>query len=516
VVVIQTDDQPVEQFRGTWVDQWDRERQIMPNTMRLIRNQGIAFNQYLTPFPVCAPSRASLLSGNYAHNHGVVRISGPRGGWDGYRSNAIHGENLAVWLQRAGYRTLHFGKFINHYGGADDPVETEVPPGWDHWVSDATDNSTREFYGYSQNVNGEATPRLGWPWYDTQTGKDPAGCPWLGLDVCHYHTDSMSLQAAEAIRNSDGRPFYLQVDYHTPHGDSRPPIGPEPAPRHYDTALRTPGPRPPSFNERDVSDKPWFLRENPKLTANEIQQLRIEHQKSVEALQSVDEGVREIYEALRVAGKLGNTYIFFTSDNGFFLGQHRIYRGKLLPYEPATRVPMVVRGPGIRTGSASREIVANHDIAPTVLQLARARPGRALDGRSMVPFWRRTGRTTRRPTLLSSYQAATRLIPGDYPEEPPPIVTGGGDGATVSASVGNQNHVGIRVGPYKYVRYEARGESELYLLTRDPYELRNRVRAPRYRKIVNYLDRQLDRLRGCRARTCRAPVPRWPKPPARP
>lgn len=516
-VVIQTDDQPLQQFTGTWIGMNGRQRPIMPNTLKLVRNKGVDFRQYVTPFPLCAPSRASLLSGQYAQNHGVVRIGGPRGGWDGYRSNRIHDENIGVWLQRAGYRTMHFGKFINFYGGLDEPAESEVPPGWDHWVSDATDNSTREFYGYRQNVNGVLTPRIGYPWYDQIAGKDPLGCPGLGLAHCDYHTDSMSIQAAEQIRQSGSRPFYLQLDYHTPHGDSRPPAGPEPAVRHYDTAIKTPGPTPPGYNEADVSDKPWFLRdETPRLTQGEVNQLGTEHRKAVEALRSVDDGVRRIIATLRQTGKLANTYVIFTSDNGFFLGQHRIHRGKLLPYEPALRVPMAIRGPGIKPRTVSREIVANQDIAPTVLRLAGARAGSRLDGRSMAPFWKRPKRKSRRPILLSSYQAATHLIPGDYPEDPVVIAgtSGKRGGAHSSAKAANQNYVGIRIGPYKYVEYEA-GEGELYVLRNDPHELRNRFGQPGYERIQRYLARQLKRLRGCSGASCRAPVPPWPRPPRR-
>lgn len=515
-MVIQTDDQPLEEFHGRWTDLWGRNRPIMPNTQRMIRDRGIEFRQYVTPFPLCAPSRASLLSGQYAQNHGVVRIVGPRGGWDGYRSNPIRNENLAVWLQRAGYRTSHFGKFINHYGGPDAPAEAEVPPGWDQWVSDATDNSTREFYGYRQNVNGQITPRMGDPSYDLLGGRDPLGCPTLGLAQCNYHSDSMSVQAAREIRGNPGRrPLYLQLDFHTPHGDSRPPIGPEPATRHYDTAAQTPGPTPGGYNEADVSDKPWFLRYDlPRLSSNEVTQLGIEYQKSVEALRSVDEGVARVIAALRDTGRLKNTYVIFTSDNGFFLGQHRIHRGKLLPYEPALRVPFVIRGPGIRPGTTSRELVANQDIAPTLLRLARTQgSGYRIDGRSMVPFWKKPGRISRRPILLESYQAGTHLIPGDYPDEPLSLFGPGGAiprRAQVSAKAPNENYVGIRVGPYKYIRYEAEGEGELYVLPKDPYELKNRFGEPGYERIERYMSRQLARLRGCAGAACRAPAPPWP------
>jgi len=517
-VVIQTDDQPNNEFDRRFRDLYDNWRQIMPKTMALMRDKGITFTQYMTPFPLCAPSRATLLSGRYTQNHGVVRIGGTRGGWRAYQANPIMHENLPVWLQRAGYRTLHFGKFMNNYGGADDPAETEVPPGWDRWVSDATDNSTREFYGYRQNIDGQITERLGWPYYDQFGGRDPYGCPGLGLDICHYHTDSMSIQAEAAIREAGDQPFYLQIDYHTPHGDSRPPIGPEPAPRHYDTALRTPGPRPAGFNERDITDKPKYLQDADAaapLTGNEVKQIDTEYRKSIEALRSVDDGVGGIIKALRESGRLANTYVIFTSDNGFFTGQHRISRGKLLPYEPALRVPFVIRGPGIKPRTKSYEPVANQDVAPTIVKLAGAKAALSIDGRSMKPFWLDPKRRSRRPILLSSYQQITRLIPGDYPDDEDQTAGTGARRKDASASVKSpdQNYVGIRLGPYKYIRYE-NGESELYVLRDDPAELENRAADPRYRRIIKYLDAQLEVLRGCKGQSCRNWAPRWPQPPS--
>ncbi|MGA7396902.1 MAG: sulfatase [Solirubrobacterales bacterium] len=511
IVVIQTDDQPVEQFKNRWRDLYNRDRTIMPNTMRLIRNEGVSFAKYITPFPLCAPSRASLLSGQYAQNHGVIRIGGPRGGWESFRTNRINRENLPVWLQRAGYHTSHFGKFMNNYGGVDSNPETVVPPGWDRWVSDATDNSTREFYGYQQNIDGVVTPRLGLPDYDLIGGKDPIGCPDLGLSVCNYHSESMSSQASDEIRKSGSDPFFLQIDYHTPHGDTRPPVGPEPAIQDYDKAIKTPTPKAPGYNEADISDKTSFVRSQSRLTRGEIQQLTLEYRKSVEALQSVDRGVKEIIDALSDTGKLKNTYVIFTSDNGFFLGQHRIHRGKLLPYEASLRVPFVMRGPGIKPKSTSHELVANQDVTPTILQLTGAKAKSRIDGRSLKPFWKKTRKTTRRPVLLSSYQQATTLIPGDYPDEPPVVIPDKA-GARIAAKAANQNYVGIRVGPYKYVEYEE-GERELYVLSQDPAELENRFGKRRYSKVQKYLDAELGKLRACKGSSCRAPAAKWPKPP---
>lgn len=511
IVVIQTDDQPIEQFNGTWRDFVDRQRLIMPNTLRLIRDQGVEFRNYVTPFPICSPSRASLLSGNYAHNHGVIRNEGENGGWLAYRSNRINTENLPVWLQRSGYRTLHFGKFLNFYGGRDEPVETTVPPGWDRWVTDATDNSTRNFYGYSQNIDGTAVGPFGSALYRPWELKDHPGCMFRTPAECVYHTDSMSVQAARAIRNSGDQPFFLQLDYHAPHGDSVAPIGPEPATRHYRSALSTPVPKAPSFNERDVSDKPSFIRSLPRLDSGDRSLIKNEHQRSIESLLSVDDGVKRIFNALRSSGKLDNTYVVFTSDNGFFLGQHRISRGKILPHDPALRVPMVIRGPGIRPGTVSQELVANQDLAPTLLAVARSKAGARLDGRSMVRFWKQPRSISRRPILLSSYSAATPLLLNDYTGEPP-VVSGGSGGASVSGVVPAQSYIGILLGPYKYIEYES-GDRELYVLTRDPAELDNRIGEPGYGPVTSFLARQLDMLRGCRGAECRTPVTRWPEPP---
>jgi len=498
-VVIQTDDQPIEQFRGRWRDHLDRKRRIMPNTISLVRGEGIEFSRYIAPYPVCAPSRASLLSGNYAHNHGVLRVGGESGGWDAYRSNPIFRENLPVWLQRAGYRTLHFGKFINFYGGLDEPAETVVPPGWDRWVSDATDNSTRQFYGYTQNIDGRIAGPFGSIDYSPWAEKDQVGCPWLGLSRCDYHSDSMSRQAVAAIEKSGRRPFYLQIDYHAPHADQTRPIGPEPAVRHYRSALGTPSRKPAGFNEPDVSDKPEAISDLEPLSKLELRQIRDENQRSIEALRSVDDAVKWIYEALERTGKLDNTYIVFTSDNGFFLGQHRVSRGKLLPYEPALRVPMVIRGPGIEAGSKSREIVANQDIAPTFLKLAGAKAANRFDGRSMERFWKRPERRSRRPILISSYRAATPLSKSDYPGESLVLPE-------------RDSGAGVRAGPYKYVELET-GEGELYVLSRDPGELENRFYDPGYGRIVRMLGRELDRLRGCRGSECRAATSKLPRPP---
>jgi arylsulfatase A-like enzyme len=500
-VVIQTDDQTVGQFNGRWIDSSGRNRLIMPNVIRLLRQQGIRFPSYVTPAPICTPSRASLLSGNYAHNHGVIRNEGDSAGWPAYRSRAIYDENLAVWLQRAGYRTAHFGKFLNQYTEPEGPEESGVPPGWDRWNGEYVTDTT-QYYGYSENVNGVSAGPFGDPLYGPDGGRDPLGCPWLAPALCNYSSDRISLGAVEEISNAADQPFYIQLDYNTPHGDRRPPVGPEPATRHIDSAEATPRPRPRGFNERDVSDKPIHVRQQKPLEPLDGWRIRQQNTRSIEALRSVDEAVGWIVDELRDSGELEETYVIFTSDNGFFAGEHRYSFGKLLPYEPAVRVPMVIRGPGIRPGSTSGELVANQDIAPTVLDLAGARAGSRVDGRSMARFWRDPSRRSRRAVLLSSYSLAPS----------PSFISRSGAGTSNRNSV--VNYTGVRIGPYKYIEYES-GEWELYDLRRDPGELQNKALMRSWTRVRLYMRSILRDMRGCRAAECNATREPWPQAPSR-
>jgi arylsulfatase A-like enzyme len=510
IVVIQTDDESWGPFFATYVDANGVHRRVMPRTLDEIRKAGVMFNRYYVTYPTCCPSRTTLLSGRYAHTHGVISNGAPRGGWPGFQKQAVYNHNIAVWLQRAGYRTYHYGKFLNQYGIVGAP-ETEVPPGWTDWASDAIDLSTRQFYGYTLNVNGQLQGPFGDPEYGQGENQDPLACgPAVALGpVCNYQTDTMTRRALDQIAASTpGGPFYLQVDYIAPHGDHRQPIGPEPATRHYDSAINTPLPKPRGlFNEGNISDKPSFIRDQANyLDPVTIRRIRREYQKSLESLRAVDDGIGLIVDALRASGELRNTYIFVLSDNGFFFGEHRLERSKFLPYEPATHMPLFVRGPGITPSSVSSELVGNIDLAPTIVELAKAHNDRGFDGRSLVDFWQDPSLHTRRPVLLESFAKATD-IDGDGDID----FRHAGDrdvgrrdrpqaGISIQAPV--ENYLGIRLGPYKYVEYET-GDFELYDLSKDPKELNNRYGDPRYRKVQARLHYLLVRLEDCHGAECR-------------
>jgi N-acetylglucosamine-6-sulfatase len=508
VVVIQTDDQTLSELYATWLTPLGLKARVMPHTLDEIGRRGVTFNRYYVSYPLCCPSRSTLLTGRYSHSNGVISNGPPLGGWPGYQKKAIYRHNLAVWLQQAGYRTIHVGKFLNGYGAGDSP-EAQVPPGWDSWTALTPESTALDFYGYSLNVDGQIEGPFGDPNYDQTTGKDDPGCPDLPPPggSCNYLSDSLTQRAVTQIEASaPGRPFYLQLDYTAPHGDRHPPIGPEPATRDYDSGVDTALPKPPGFNEGDISDKPSFIRDQANLLdSRTIRRIRIEYQKSLESLRGVDEGVARVIAALRAAGELKNTYLFFITDNGFFFGEHRLERAKFLPYEPAIHSPLLIRGPGIKPGSSSGQIAANIDLAPTILRLTSARADRVFDGRSLVPFWRDTSLRSRRPILLESFALATDIDGDGQPDQRSP------EEATTSISAPAENYLGVRHGPYMYVEYQT-GDRELYDLSKDPYELNNRVKDRRYDRVQAFLKRQIARLEGCVGSDCKFTTGPLPKP----
>src|SRR5215204_3355615 len=410
-VVIQTDDETLDQLYATF-SPGGIPIQAMPNTLALIAGKGITFNRYYVPYPLCCPSRVSLLTGRYSHNNNVKGNVPPNGGFTGFKARQAYSHNLATWLQGAGYRTIHIGKFLNGYG--DEPFDEgkDVPPGWSAWHSVLRADTNHYFYGYTLNNNGTLVGPYGDPgsWDTREYGeRDDFGCPSAPLNgkPCFYETDLLNTIAWQELtqQTAPEQPFYLQLDYTAPHGDFRRPAGPEPAIRHYNTFAGAPYPhdRSQGFNEGNVNDKPRFIREAPYLSLNEIHTYRVYYQKALESLRAVDEGVKLIVDTLGGLHRLRNTYIVFTSDNGFFYGEHRLTGGKFLAYEPATHLPLLIRGPGIKAGTSTGELAVNIDIAPTLLELAGAEADKSIDGRSLVPFLKDDDLRSRRAILFESF-----------------------------------------------------------------------------------------------------------------
>jgi N-acetylglucosamine-6-sulfatase len=437
VLVLMTDDQTVESMR------------VMPNVRTLLGEEGATFLRSFASYPLCCPSRATYLTGQYAHNHGVFANRPPAGGFE----RLDHANTLAVWLQGAGYHTVHLGKYLNGYGRRS---ATEVPPGWSEWYG-SVDPSTYQFYGYTLNENGRL---VGY-------GSDPAS----------YQTDVYAGKAVEIVRRlaPADPPFFLSVAFLAPHSggprtpdDPRGVPTPEPAPRHRDAFANEPLPPSAAFNEADVSDKPRTVRRRRPFTAQQIAAITENYRQRLESLLAVDEAVAAIVAALEQSGELDETLIVFTSDNGFFHGEHRIPFGKVLPYEPSARVPLVLRGPGVPRGVQVGNLVANVDVAPTIVDAADALQRRRMDGRSLFPLLEDPGLEWGRDILIEA-----------------------------------QGYDAIRTRRYTYVFRPGTGEAELYDLERDPEQLRNVAGEARYRGVRDDLSVRLRELESCSWRSCR-------------
>ena len=539
-VVIQTDDETMEELYDGVRMANGTEEFAMPDVLQQLGEKGVTFSRYYTPYSLCAPSRVSLLTGRYAHNDHVQGNVPPNGGWTGFQSRQAYSHNLATWLQGAGYRTIHIGKILNGYGDPPYSPGTEVPPGWSSWHTILNSDTDHYFYGYMMNNNGVVEGPYGnsGSWETREYGEiDDPGCPLAPANgkPCYYETDKFNQLAAEELAaTSPEQPFYMQVDYTAPHGDFRKPAGPQPATRDIGKFAGAPLPdnRAEGFNEGNVNDKPRFIREAPYLSATEIHTYRVYYQNCLNSLVSVDEGVGEILAELGALHRLRNTYILFTSDNGFFFGQHRLVGGKFLAYEPSTHLPLIIRGPGIKPHTQSGQLASTIDIAPTILELAGATPDKSVDGVSLVPYMKDPSLRTRRPLLFESFvqtddveqdgQAATaspEASAGERAAAGPARgklgVAGAGarasTDATAHASVvaPPKNYYGIRLGPYKYIEWPD-GEKELYDINKDPYELNNIVRNPNFFPIRAFLHKELVRLETCSGRTCQEVSPKLP------
>jgi arylsulfatase A-like enzyme len=534
-VVIQTDDQTMEELYDGVRMVNGAEEFAMPNTLQMLGEQGVTFTRYYTPYSLCTPSRISLLTGRYAHNNHVQGNVPPNGGWTGFQSRLAYSHNIATWLQGAGYRTMHIGKILNGYGDSPYSPGTEVPPGWNSWHTILNSDTNHYAYGYKLNNNGVVEGPYGdsGSWETREYGAiDDAGCPYAPLNglPCYYETDKFNALATEELAaTSPEQPFYMQVDYTSPHGDYRRPAGPQPATRDIGRFAGAPLPdnRAEGFNEGNVNDKPRFIREAPYLSATEIHTYRVYYQNCLAALLSVDEGVKQILDQLSALGRINNTYVIFTSDNGFFFGQHRLVGGKFLAYEPATHLPLIIRGPGIEPNVKSGQLVSTIDIAPTILELAQVTPDKSIDGTSLMPFAKEPTLRTRRPLLFESF-VQTNDVEQDGDAATGESTTTAGqargklgvkgaakgasaEGAAAHASVvaPPKNYYGIRLGPYKYIEWPD-GEKELYDINKDPYELINIVRDKNYSPIRNFLHEELVRMEECSGRTCQEVAEKLP------
>jgi arylsulfatase A-like enzyme len=451
------------------------ELKYMPQTLSMLKNKGMTFDNAFVSHALCCPARATIMRGQYAHNTGVWSntstdsSSATSGGLQAYKANGGETDNIATRLDDAGYRTGLFGKYLNGYDGST------IPAGWDRWFGGANMDGD-EYYNY--DVNDSGTIRH------------------FGSKSSEYLTDVLSRKTNTFINNSasQGQPFFAYVSPVAPHDPATP------APRYLHAYDGIKAPRPPSFNEADVSDKPPWVSQQPRFSSSQIARIDQHQEERAETLRALDDLVAGVVSSLSNAGVMDNTYIFFTSDNGYHEGEHRITYGKWRPYEEDINMPLLVRGPDPRTGttpvvrpgSSTFKMALNTDYMPTFTDLACS-PDPTLcdtqswtylpDGRSLTPVLKENAAAWRNAILLEApannslpYRPAYRGI------------------RTVNTSTTTK---GV------YIEYDS-GERELYDLNADLYELTNKYNAAAPPTTLVSRLQALKNCGGADALTCQA------------
>ena len=438
IVVVMTDDQESVSARE------------MPRMQAHIASQGVHFANAISTTPLCGPSRATIMTGRYAHNHGIRSNAAPLGGYGKYRESGMEADSLPVWLKNAGYRTGYVGKYTNGYG----PGWAEKPPGWDYWLA------TTEPQAYTNFTYNE----------DGRDGRAPSG---------EYQTDFLSTKALDYLKRteeSDDQPFFLLVSPYAPHNAARF------ASRHSGMFQSQGAPRTPAFDEPNVDDKPRHIRRIPRFTESKITSIDNEYRNSLRALQAVDEMIDKLVQALQAQGELENTAFVFMSDNGLSTGAHR-FNDKTAPYAESLDIPMYIRVPGGARGVTLKHLVANIDIPATIVDWARLETPAAIEGRSLRPL------LTETPAAVSSWRGDILIEYWD---------------ASNPATTYMPTYQGVRVengvDSQLYVIHNTTDE-EYYDFKKDPYQLDSAVGTNLTE--VSKLHARMLTLASCRGASCR-------------
>ncbi len=389
-----------------------KEIEFMPKLKTLLVDQGLTFSNYFVTDSLCCPSRSSIQRGQYVHNHQVLGNSAPEGGFSKFYAVGDQNSTVATWLKAAGYRTALMGKYLNGY--PDTAGESYVPPGWDEWDS-PVDNAAYSEFNYKLNENGKIISH----------GQQPQD----------YLTDVISSKAASFIKSPDpagsAAPFFIYLASYAPHQPATP------APRHANLFPNVTAPRTASVNEADVSDKPNFIKNLPLLTTQQLGQIDDLYRKRLQSLQAVDDMIGNLYDTLKATNQLDNTYFFFSSDNGFHLGQHRMLEGKQTAYDEDIHVPLIVRGPGIAAGKTSDAMTLEIDLAPTFARLGGAKTPDFVDGRSLISLLEGgvSPADWRKGVLIEHYSGSKEPFQSSFEDQQTGTGTSGGQTPAASGTL---------------------------------------------------------------------------------
>jgi len=401
--------------------------QFMPHVLAM-QQKGVTFSHYFVSDSLCCPSRSSIFTGRYPHDTGVFKNVGDDGGYLIFRSRGNEEATFAVALSAAGYRTAFMGKYLNGY----EPAKHSAGPGWTHW--NVAGNGYPEF-NYALNQDGKLVRH--------------------GLAPEDYLTDVLAADAVQFIQqksDSPGKPFFIEIATFAPHAPYTP------APRDASAFPSLHAPRGPAYNAPHDAAAPRWLASIPALTQANMDMIDRDFRKRAQSVQAVDKMIGELEAAVAAIGQEKNTYVIFSSDNGYHMGEYRLRPGKMSAYDTDIHVPLVVTGPGVPAGRTVDAIAENIDLCPTFLQLSGADQLPNIDGSSLVPLLHgQSADGWRQVTLVEHHGPVRDLVDPDLP------MAQSGNPTTYEA---------IRSRTNLYVEYSD-GEKEYHDLTSDPDELGN-------------------------------------------
>lgn len=466
------------------VDDLDKKpMRYMTIINKQLRDKGVTLTNFQVEQSLCCPSRAVSLTGKYAHNNGVIGNEYPGGGYVAFHRKDEN-KALPIWLQNAGYTTSFLGKYFNEYprppynssAGVSDRF---VPPGWNKWMSPVEGDPYRGS-NYKLNVNGK-------------------------VDATYRHRffgDTLSDMAVSTIKSmSKNKPYFMTIRPFTPH---HPYTFPQRMAGKY-TSVKYP--HTPNFNERDMSDKTGH---HSLYGPKKIKEFNHIYRNRIRGMKVVDNMVGRIINTLKDRGDLSSTYIIFTSDNGYQLGEHR-QETKYKQYRESLEVPFIIRGPGIPQGVSMNTLTGNIDLAPTYVDMAHANKRSDIDGESMLPLLTGAIKNWPRHYMLFGRGKVPIGVSGSRSgmEEPQEM--------TITArDAWNNNFVGdISSDGLKYLKYRYGDRYELYNLNNDPYELHNlfgktgdeelQTMPADLRRKVRGMRKALALLRVCAGENCTLP-----------
>lgn len=456
-----------------------------PNLFNLIVNQGATFSNFVVNFSECCPSRSTILRGQYDQNTKIWGNSPPNGGFETFYAKGEESSTIATWLHNSGYKTVLFGKYLNGYPNT--APSNYIPPGWDEWYG----TTTGAYFNYTMNENGVLKA--------------------YGSSDADYETDVISSKSADFVTRvaPTGQPFFMYIAPHAVHTPANPPT------RYSTLYNKVSAPRTASFNEADVSDKPRWVQALPLLTATDEAAIDKLYKKRLRTLKALDDLVGNLVNTLQNTGQLNNTYVVFTSDNGFHMGQHRLNYGKITPFVEDNMLPLYIRGPAIPAGATITNLVSNADFAPTFAEIAGISPDTFVDGRSFaglmstnypLPTSWRTGLPINhgqkvqlaQNIQLASYTKPTSIY--DFEAQNPDVM---GLSSPPLLAIGSNvgSFQAVQTQQYIYVAYGT-GEHEFYDLSLDPAQLVNTYNSADP-STLTCLSSMLVALMSCSGSSCR-------------